>query len=84
MKFQKFTPTGCKDIRIRTFEFVAKTQFLSNHNLRVSKKIKILTFYLLPPNPQSEICVILSEVRKNVNQTSKAAQPFNKSFVFKN
>ena len=27
MKFQKFTATGSKDIRIRTFEFVAKTQF---------------------------------------------------------
>ena len=28
LKFQKFTSTGCKDIRIITFEFVAKTQFV--------------------------------------------------------
>ena len=32
LKFHKFTPTGCKYIRIRTFEFVAKTQFLQCHN----------------------------------------------------
>ena len=28
MKYQRFTPTGCKGIGIRIFEFVAKTQFL--------------------------------------------------------
>ena len=29
---QRFTPSVCKDIGIRKFEFVAKTQFLSNLN----------------------------------------------------
>ena len=28
MKNQRFAPSGCKDIGIRRFEFVAKTQFL--------------------------------------------------------
>ena len=28
LKFLRFTPPGCKDIKIRTFQFVAKTQFL--------------------------------------------------------
>ena len=28
MKYQRFTPPGGKDIEIRKFEFVAKTQFL--------------------------------------------------------
>ena len=28
LKYQRFTPSGCKDIRIRKFKFVAKTQFL--------------------------------------------------------
>jgi len=28
LKFQRFTPTGCRDMRIRKIEFVAKTQFL--------------------------------------------------------
>jgi len=28
LKYQGFTPLGCQDIRIRKFEFVAKTQFL--------------------------------------------------------
>ena len=28
LKYQRFTPLGCKDIGIRIFEFVAKTQFL--------------------------------------------------------
>ena len=27
-KYQRRTPSGCKDIGIRKFEFVAKTQFL--------------------------------------------------------
>ena len=28
MKYQRFTPPGCKGIEIRKFECVAKTQFL--------------------------------------------------------
>jgi len=28
LKYQRFTPSGCKDKEIRNFEFVAKTQFL--------------------------------------------------------
>jgi len=28
LKYQRFKPSGCKDIGIRRFEFVAKTQFL--------------------------------------------------------
>ena len=28
LKYQRPTPSGCKDIGIRIFEFVAKTQFL--------------------------------------------------------
>ena len=27
-KYKRFTPSGCEDIGIRKFEFVAKTQFL--------------------------------------------------------
>ena len=32
LKYQRFPPLGCQDIRIRKFEFVAKTQFLSDGN----------------------------------------------------
>ena len=28
LKYYRFTPSGCKDIEIKTFEFVAKTRFL--------------------------------------------------------
>ena len=28
LKYRKFTPSGCKDIEIRKFEFMPKTQFL--------------------------------------------------------
>ena len=28
LKYQRFTPSGWKDLEIRKFEFVAKTQFL--------------------------------------------------------
>ena len=36
LKYQRFTLSGCRDIGIRKFEFVAKTQFLcstpTSHN----------------------------------------------------
>ena len=28
LKYERFTPSFCKDIRMSNFEFVAKTQFL--------------------------------------------------------
>ena len=31
LKYQRFPPLGCQDIRIGKFEFVAKTQFLYCH-----------------------------------------------------
>ena len=31
MKYQKFTPSGCKNIEIRKFDLVAKTQFLCTY-----------------------------------------------------
>jgi len=37
LKYQRFTPSGCKGIGIRKFEFLANTQFLNmsdkNQNL---------------------------------------------------
>ena len=32
LKYQRFAPSGCKDIGIRRFEFVAKTQFLHDQD----------------------------------------------------
>ena len=37
-KYQRFTPSSCQDIGIRTFEFVAKTQFLYSLVSRINKK----------------------------------------------
>jgi len=39
LKYQRFTPSGCKDIGARKFEFVAKTQFLyyQNYSLVISE-----------------------------------------------
>ena len=38
LKYQKFTPSGCKDIGIIKYEFVAKSQFLYIHeNLNLWK-----------------------------------------------
>ena len=31
LKYQRFTPPGCKDIGVKTFELVAKTQFFSDN-----------------------------------------------------
>ena len=36
LKYQRFTPSGCKDIGIRKSEFVTKTQFL----FKICKSIK--------------------------------------------
>ena len=40
LKYQRFTPSGCRDIVLRNFEFVAKTQFLSP-SLMLNKRILI-------------------------------------------
>ena len=32
LKYQRFTPSGCKDKGVRKYEFVAKTQFLCKTN----------------------------------------------------
>ena len=37
LKYQRFKPSGCKDIGVNKFKFVAKTQFLSlNDSLDLS------------------------------------------------
>ena len=35
MKYQRFTPTGCRDIEIQKFDFVAKTQFFYFSSLKI-------------------------------------------------
>ncbi len=37
LKYQRFTPSGCKDRGVRKFKFVAKTQFLSIYFLLIWK-----------------------------------------------
>ena len=39
LKNQRFTPSDCKDIRVRKCKFVAKTQFLCNFCLKSVEKI---------------------------------------------
>ena len=46
LKYQRFTPSDCKDVLVRKFEFVAKTQFPSN--------ISILSFCNLSCNTDQE------------------------------
>ena len=36
LKYQRFTPSGCKDIEITKFKFVVKTQFLLSSIIRPS------------------------------------------------
>ena len=48
LKYQSSTPSGCKDIGIRKFEFVAKTQFLlSGKFLRNMDEIKKTNIFRL-------------------------------------
>ena len=75
LKYQRFTRSGCKDIGIRKFEIVAKTQFLSwcfmfayvevkikeFNFLSLIRKFNILTwFYKLWTNYQSFFFFILT------------------------
>ena len=46
LKCQRFTPTGCKDIGIKKFEFVAETQFLLEKIFFIFEQ-KILNFFSL-------------------------------------
>ena len=46
-KYQRFTPSCGKDIEIRKFEFLAKTQFLSEKYCLFVEFDKIIVFYLL-------------------------------------
>ena len=39
LKYQRYTTFGCKDIEIRKFEFVAKTQFLFFKTISITQKI---------------------------------------------
>ena len=43
LKYHRFTASGCKDIEIRKFEFVAKTQFLWIKSNKVHKVLKSKT-----------------------------------------
>ena len=56
LKYQSFTPSGCKDIGRRKFEFVAKTQILYTYtffvttvcivsNINLIRPVKILKLY---------------------------------------
>ena len=46
-KYQRFTPSCGKDIEIRKFYFLAKTQFLSEKYCLFVEFDKIILFYLL-------------------------------------
>ena len=43
-KYLRVTPSDCKDIGIRKFEFVEKTQFVCKHN--------VYNIVVLAPNPK--------------------------------
>ena len=49
LKYQRFTSTGCRDIGIRKFEFVAKTQILWMIKLPI--RLSWILFFI-PPSPQ--------------------------------
>ena len=47
LKYQRFTLSGCKDIGIRKFKFVAKPQFLSFTKNKFSQKNPSFSFTIL-------------------------------------
>ena len=45
LKYQRCWPSGCKDIGIRKFEFVAKTQFLSKTSVTFKPETETRFFF---------------------------------------
>ena len=45
MKYQRFTPSDCKDVGIRNLKFIAKTQFLCNFSFCKNISIKLKKIY---------------------------------------
>ena len=50
LKYQRFTPSGCKEIWIRKFEFVAKNQLLIINVRKNMGERKLLIRFLSPRN----------------------------------
>jgi len=46
LKYQRFTPSGSKDIEITKFDFVVKTQFLYQNLANYFFKLKLATIAL--------------------------------------
>ena len=59
-KYQGFPPLGCQDIRIRKFEFVAKTQFLS-----CLIRIKMFEFLAWNFKPINSVCFAAEPILDN-------------------
>ena len=47
LKYQRFTPQGRRDVGIRTFDLVAKTQFLKSTTLQLYKIFCLKILYLV-------------------------------------
>ena len=63
LKYQRFEPSGCKDIGFENFEFVAKTKFLySKHTF------KTCLFFSIPLNKRIKLGL------KNISQFFFAIQ----------
>ena len=53
LKYQKFTQAGCKDIVIRNFDFVTKTQFL--YRIEMISSLKLTLFMRTKYSGNSQI-----------------------------
>ena len=47
LKYHRFTPSGCKDIGITNFKFVARTQFLCFEEIKTISKNRVNNFTVL-------------------------------------
>ena len=64
LEYQRFTALGCKDMRIKKFEFVAKIQFLSFLTLSKAKWFFVKCFFLTQITWQSIYIISFKSSRK--------------------
>ena len=72
LKYQRFTPSGCKDIGIRKSEFVTKTQFL----YQLNKEGMVVRFKRIIIRKKQVVKRILKTGTKHLSQTQIFLAPY--------
>ena len=75
LKYQRLTPSGCKDIAIWKSEFVAKTQFLCFRYFTSEIFIKKSIYIYIYPSPG--LPCVLTETNSEFNHVYTSCEQFD-------